>query len=66
MGWSGSLTPRPLAFALHFINNDCVTAEITYSTVRVPDEVLTLSRGPRLVMSYSVPEYMSTPVRASP
>ena len=55
MVWSGSLTPQPLAFALCFINNDCVTAEITYSTVRVPDEVLTLSRGPGLVMSYFVP-----------
>ena len=44
MVWSGSLTPQPLALALCFVNNDCVTAEITYSTVHVPHEVLTWSR----------------------
>ena len=31
--WSGSLPP-------HFINNNCVTAEIIYSTAHVPHEVL--------------------------
>ena len=32
MAQSGSLAPWPLALATHFVNNDYVTAEITYST----------------------------------
>ncbi|KAB0370312.1 hypothetical protein FD755_018274, partial [Muntiacus reevesi] len=36
MAWSGSLT---LAFVPRFINNDYVTAEITYSTAHAPHQV---------------------------
>ena len=38
MAYSGSLTPS-------FVNNDCVTAEITYSTAHALHEVLTLVTG---------------------
>ena len=48
MVWSGSLDPRPLALAPRFVNNDYVTAEITYSTVPVA------SRGTGLVKCYFV------------
>ena len=37
MAYSGSLTPS-------FVNNDCVTAEITYSTAHALHEVLTWSQ----------------------
>ena len=40
MTWSVSLTPWPLTLAPHFVNNDYVTAEITYSTVHVHHNVL--------------------------
>ena len=38
--WSGSLAPCPLALAPHFVNNDYITAEITYSTAHAHREVL--------------------------
>ena len=44
MGWSGSLIPQPLALAPHFVDNDYVTAEITYSTVHACHKVLAWSR----------------------
>ena len=37
---SCSLTPQPLALAPCFVNNDYVTAEISYSTVHVHHKVL--------------------------
>ena len=45
MGWSGSLAPQPLALTPRFVNNEYVTAEITYSTAHVHHEVL----GPGLL-----------------
>ena len=41
MAWSGSLT---LAFVPRFINNDYVTAEITYSPAHARHQVLTWTR----------------------
>ena len=40
MAQSGSLAPWPLALATHFVNNDYVTAEITYSTAHAHHKVL--------------------------
>ena len=45
MAWSGSLNPYSLALAFCFINNDHVTAEITYSTAHARHEVLTWPRA---------------------
>ena len=39
MAWSGSLTPWPLTLAPCFVNNDYVTAEITYTTAHAHHEV---------------------------
>ena len=39
MAWSDSLAPWPLILAPRFVNNDYVTAEITYSTVHACHEV---------------------------
>ena len=39
MAWSGSLAPQPLTLAPCFVNNDYVTAEITYSTAHACLEV---------------------------
>ena len=44
MAWSGSLAPLPLALAPRFVN-DCVTAEILYSTVHACLEVLAWSQA---------------------
>ena len=44
MAQSGSLAPWPLALATHFVNNDYVTAEITYSTAHAHHEVPTWLR----------------------
>ena len=48
MVWSGSLDPQPLALAPCFVDNDYITAEITYSTAPAA------SRGTRLVKRYFV------------
>ena len=40
MAQSGSLAPWPLALATHFVNNDYVTAEITYNIAHVCHKVL--------------------------
>ena len=40
MAWSGSLAPWPLTLAPCFVNNDYVTAEVTYSTAYARHEVL--------------------------
>ena len=41
MAWSGSPTPWPVALAPCFVNNDYVTAEITYSAAHVCHKILT-------------------------
>ena len=45
MAWSSSLAPWLLALAPHFVNNDYVKAELTYSATHVHQGVLTWSRG---------------------
>ena len=45
MAWSGSAAPQPLLLAPGFVDDDYVTAEITYSAVHVRQEVLTWSWG---------------------
>ena len=49
MVWSGSLDPQPLALAPCFVDNDYVTAEITYSTAQAHHEVLAWSPVLRMV-----------------
>ena len=44
MAWSGSPTPWPVALAPCFVNNDYVTAELTYRTVHARHELLAWSR----------------------
>ena len=48
------LAPQPLTLAPRLINNVYVTAEITYYTAHVRHELLTLSRGTRLLTRYSL------------
>ena len=45
MAWSGFLAPQPLTLAPCFVNNDCVTGEITYSTVHVYHKILDWSQA---------------------
>ena len=52
MVWSGSLIPQPLALAPRFVDNDYVTAEITYSTVHACHKVLAWSRMCVVMLCY--------------
>lgn len=45
MAQSGSLTPLPLARASCFVNNDCITAEMTYSITHVHHKALAWSQA---------------------
>lgn len=45
MAQSGSLTPLPLTRASCFVNNDCITAEMTYSTTHVHHKALAWSQA---------------------
>ena len=57
MVWSGSLSPRPLTLAPHFVNNGYIITELTYSTTHVHHVVPTWPQAMFVLYKYINPTW---------